>query len=61
MQGTAHDLSPSNVLALGASIKHEVEALEESAFLLTVSWLDNEKLCVRQFPEGLFQALLRAV
>jgi quercetin dioxygenase-like cupin family protein len=44
VQGTAHDLSPGNVLALGASIKHQVEALEDSAFLLTVSWPDNEKL-----------------
>ena len=44
VQGNAHDLSPGNVLALGASIKHQVEALEESAFLLTVSWPDNEKL-----------------
>ncbi len=44
VQGNAHDLSPGNVLALGASIKHQVEALEDSAFLLTVSWPDNEKL-----------------
>jgi quercetin dioxygenase-like cupin family protein len=44
VQGKAHDLSRGNVLALGASIKHEVDALEESAFLLTVSWPDNEKL-----------------
>jgi quercetin dioxygenase-like cupin family protein len=44
VQGSAHDLSPGNVLALGASIRHEVEALEDSAFLLTVSWPDTEKL-----------------
>lgn len=25
-------------------VKHQVEALEDSAFLLTVSWPDNEKL-----------------
>jgi len=43
-QGNASDLRPGNVLALSASIKHEVEALEESAFLLTVSWPDNETL-----------------
>ena len=43
-QGNARDLWPGNVLTLGASIKHEVEAVEESAFLLTVSWPDNEKL-----------------
>ena len=44
VRGDVHDLWPGNVLTLGPSIKHEVEALEESAFLLTVSWPDNEKL-----------------
>jgi len=44
VEGDARDLRPGNVLTLGASIKHELEALEESAFLLTVSWPDNEKL-----------------
>ena len=44
IQGEVRNLLPGNVLTLGASIKHEVEALEESAFLLTVSWPDNEKL-----------------
>ncbi len=44
VQGQTRDLWPGNLLTLGASIKHEVEALEESAFLLTVSWPDNEKL-----------------
>ena len=44
VQGKAHDLRANNVLTLGASIKHEVEALEESAFLLTISWPDAKKL-----------------
>jgi quercetin dioxygenase-like cupin family protein len=44
VEGNEHNLSPGNVLALGASIKHQVHTLEESAFLLTVSWPDNEKL-----------------
>jgi quercetin dioxygenase-like cupin family protein len=39
--GKAHDLSSGNVLALGASIKHELQALEESALLFTVSWPDK--------------------
>lgn len=43
-QGESHDLGTGNVLMLGASIKHEVEALEESAFLLTIAWPDAEKL-----------------
>ena len=29
---------------LAASIQHEVEALEESAFLLTIAWPDPENL-----------------
>ena len=42
-QGESHDLRSGNMLMLGASIKHEVEALEESAFLLTVAWPDAGK------------------
>src|ERR1700739_4412112 len=45
-QGDAHSLQANSVLTLGASIKHEVEALEESAFLLTIAWPDVEKLQV---------------
>jgi len=43
-QGEAHTLQTNSLAALGASIKHEVEALEESAFLLTIAWPDAEKL-----------------
>ncbi|MBA2679531.1 MAG: cupin domain-containing protein [Ktedonobacteraceae bacterium] len=43
-QGEAHRLQANGVLMLGASIKHEVEALEESAFLLTIAWPDAQKL-----------------
>lgn len=43
-QGEAHSLKVNGVLTLGASIKHEVEALEESAFLLTIAWPDAQKL-----------------
>ena len=43
-QGEPRDLWPGNLLMLGASIKHEVEALEESVFLLTIAWPDAEKL-----------------
>jgi len=42
--GKANDLKPGNLLTLGASIKHEVEALEDAVFLLTISWPDAEKL-----------------
>jgi quercetin dioxygenase-like cupin family protein len=42
--GEAHSLQLNAILMLGASIKHEVEALEDSAFLLTVAWPSGEKL-----------------
>jgi quercetin dioxygenase-like cupin family protein len=44
VKGKAYDLRTGNMLTLAASIKHEVEAVEDSAFLLTISWPDNEKL-----------------
>jgi quercetin dioxygenase-like cupin family protein len=44
VQGEAHNLQINGVLTLGASIKHEVEALEEAAFLLTIAWPTGEKL-----------------
>lgn len=43
-QGHAHELPAGGLFTLSASIKHEVEALEESAFLLTISWPSNEEL-----------------
>ncbi|MBS1799071.1 MAG: cupin domain-containing protein [Acidobacteria bacterium] len=43
-QGNTHDLRAGTLITLGASIKHEVEAVEDSAFLLTISWPDEEKL-----------------
>ncbi|MEO7027788.1 MAG: cupin domain-containing protein [Acidobacteriaceae bacterium] len=43
-QGKGNSLVPNSVLTLGASIKHQVEALEDSAFLLTIAWPSGEKL-----------------
>ena len=43
-QGEAHNLRVHGVVTLGASIKHQVEALENSAFLLTIAWPSGEKL-----------------
>lgn len=40
-QGHAYDLQTGGLISVGASIKHEVESLGESAFLLTISWPDN--------------------
>lgn len=36
--GQAYDLEAGSLITLGASIEHEVESLDESAFLLTISW-----------------------
>ncbi len=43
-QEEAHTLHANSLVALGKSIKHEVEALEESAFLLTIAWPNADKL-----------------
>ena len=43
-QGNTYELRANNVLTLAASIKHQVEALEDAVFLLTISWPDTEKL-----------------
>ncbi len=39
-----HNLPLNGILTLGASIKHEVEAHEDSAILLTIAWPSSEKL-----------------
>jgi quercetin dioxygenase-like cupin family protein len=44
VHGRPHDLKSGNLITLGASIRHEVEALEDSAFLLTISWPSDEEL-----------------
>jgi quercetin dioxygenase-like cupin family protein len=43
-QGQVYDLRAGDLLTLGASIRHEVEAMEESVFLLTISWPANQEL-----------------
>jgi quercetin dioxygenase-like cupin family protein len=37
----SYDLQTGSLIILGASIAHEVESMDESAFLLTISWLGN--------------------
>jgi quercetin dioxygenase-like cupin family protein len=44
VEGKVYDLPAGNLLTLGASIKHEVESMEDSAFLLTISWPSNQEL-----------------
>ncbi|HTZ89358.1 MAG TPA: AraC family ligand binding domain-containing protein [Alloacidobacterium sp.] len=43
-QGQVHELVPYGLFTLAPSIKHDVEALEDAAFLLTISWPSSEKL-----------------
>jgi quercetin dioxygenase-like cupin family protein len=43
-QGETHSLRENTIVTLGASIKHQVEGLEDAAFLLTISWPDEQKL-----------------
>lgn len=43
-QGKTHQLSQGSLLTLGASIPHEIEAVKDSAFLLTISWPSNQEL-----------------
>jgi quercetin dioxygenase-like cupin family protein len=43
-QGQIYDLQTGSLLTLGASIRHDVEAVVESGFLLTISWPDNQEL-----------------
>ncbi len=41
--GQAYDLQAGSLITLGASIAHEVESLDESSFLLTISWPGNQQ------------------
>jgi len=43
-QGQIYDLQVGGLLTLGSSIKHEVEAVVDSGFLLTISWPDSQEL-----------------
>jgi quercetin dioxygenase-like cupin family protein len=44
VHGKPHDLKAGDLITLSASIRHEVEALQDSAFLLTLSWPSNQDL-----------------
>jgi quercetin dioxygenase-like cupin family protein len=43
-QAQVYDLRAGSLITLGASIRHSVEAVEESAFLLTLSWPTRQQL-----------------
>ena len=42
--GKPYELAAGNLFTLGASIRHDVEAVDDSAFLLTISWPSAEEL-----------------
>jgi quercetin dioxygenase-like cupin family protein len=44
VNGKPHDLSTGSLFTLGHSIRHDVEAKSDSAFLLTISWPSDEEL-----------------
>ena len=44
VNGKPHDLGVGNLFTLAASIRHDVEAVGDSAFLLTISWPSTEEL-----------------
>ncbi|HTF68201.1 MAG TPA: hypothetical protein VK638_36535 [Edaphobacter sp.] len=47
-EGQTYDLEAMSLLTVGASIKHDVEAIEASVFLLTISWPANQQLLAMQ-------------
>ena len=44
VQGQTHNLRAGQILTLAPGIKHDLEAREDSALLLTISWPSSEKL-----------------
>ena len=44
VQDQVVDLTPGKLLALDRSLQHDVEAREDSAFLLTIAWPSDEEL-----------------
>ena len=44
IQGKPHDIPSGHLFTLAASIRHDVESVGESAFLLTISWPSAEEL-----------------
>lgn len=43
-EGQAYDLQMGSLITLGASIRHEVQSLDDAAFLLTISWPESGRL-----------------
>jgi quercetin dioxygenase-like cupin family protein len=50
--GRTFDLWPGSLLALDRGAEHEVEALEDSAFLLTIAWRDRNETRIAESSPG---------
>jgi quercetin dioxygenase-like cupin family protein len=48
VDGESHTLGVGNLLALAASLRHDVESVGDSAFLLTLSWPRAQELAAMQ-------------
>lgn len=48
--GHTAELGPGDILALAKGVKHDVESLDESAFLLTISWPTEPPPDRREYP-----------
>jgi quercetin dioxygenase-like cupin family protein len=44
VHGKSHDIQVGSLFTLAASIRHDVEAIDDAAFLLTISWPSPEEL-----------------
>lgn len=44
VNGKPHELGTGSLFTLGASIRHNVDAIGDSAFLLTISWPSDQEL-----------------
>ena len=47
-KGQTYDLEAMSLLTVGASVNHDIEAIEPSVFLLTISWPANQQLLAMQ-------------
>ena len=48
VEGHISNLEAMSLLTVGASIKHDIEAIAPSVFLLTISWPANQQLLAMQ-------------
>jgi quercetin dioxygenase-like cupin family protein len=49
VHGKPHELPAGSLYTLAASVRHDVEAVGDSAFLLTISWPSAEELSAMKY------------